>query len=107
MKESALCVLNVSKMRKRSGWHWKPFMRNGTTQTGMTGNSNLEKVRGYLEAEASRHGLRCSLGVASFPDDAKDSKGLIEMADQALYRAKEQGRNRACGLQRAQEGQAT
>jgi epoxyqueuosine reductase QueG len=32
----------------------------------MTGDSNLEKVRGYLETEASRHGLRCSLGVASF-----------------------------------------
>ncbi len=32
----------------------------------MTGDSNLETVRGYLEAEASRHGLRCSLGVASF-----------------------------------------
>ena len=32
----------------------------------MTGESNLEKVRRYLEAEASRHGLRCSLGVASF-----------------------------------------
>ncbi|MEE8355323.1 MAG: hypothetical protein V3S09_05805 [Candidatus Bathyarchaeia archaeon] len=32
----------------------------------MTGDSNLKKVRRYLEAEASRHGLRCSLGVASF-----------------------------------------
>ena len=66
MRKSAFCVLNVSKMRKCSGGHWKPFIRNGTTQTGMTGESNLEKVRRYLEAEASRHGLRCSLGVASF-----------------------------------------
>jgi len=32
----------------------------------MTGNSNIEAVRRYLEVEASRHGLRCSLGVAPF-----------------------------------------
>ena len=32
----------------------------------MTGNSNIETVRGYLEAEASRHGLRFCLGVAPF-----------------------------------------
>lgn len=49
-----------------SGGHWKPYIQNRTTQTGMTGNSNLEAVRRYLEAEASKHGLRCSLGVAPF-----------------------------------------
>ncbi len=32
----------------------------------MTGNSNLETVRRYLEAEASMHGLRCYLGVTPF-----------------------------------------
>jgi epoxyqueuosine reductase QueG len=32
----------------------------------MTGKSNLESVRRDLEAEASKHGLRCVLGVASF-----------------------------------------
>jgi epoxyqueuosine reductase QueG len=32
----------------------------------MTGDSNLETVRKYLEDEALRHGLRCHLGVASF-----------------------------------------
>lgn len=35
-----------------------------------------------------------SIGVASFPDDAKTPEGLIEIADQALYRAKKKGRNR-------------
>ncbi len=34
----------------------------------MIGDSNLETVRRYLEAEASRHGLRCFLGVAPFRD---------------------------------------
>ncbi|MBI5018295.1 MAG: diguanylate cyclase [Deltaproteobacteria bacterium] len=38
--------------------------------------------------------LTVSLGVAGFPEDARDLKALIQKADQALYQAKDQGRNR-------------
>ena len=38
--------------------------------------------------------LTVSIGVASFPDDAIDEVELLRLADQALYQAKEQGRNR-------------
>lgn len=34
-----------------------------------------------------------SIGVASFPEDASDRKGLVDAADQALYFAKDAGRN--------------
>lgn len=37
-----------------------------------------------------------SLGLASYPDNASNRIELIEQADQALYKAKEQGRNRIC-----------
>ncbi len=42
------------------------------------------------------HDLRVtvSIGVASFPDDARTRASLIGFADDALYRAKEGGRNR-------------
>jgi diguanylate cyclase (GGDEF)-like protein len=36
-----------------------------------------------------------SLGIAVYPDDGRDSKTLIANADQALYHAKHNGRNRA------------
>jgi len=35
-----------------------------------------------------------SAGVATFPLDANEKQELIDLADQALYQAKRQGRNR-------------
>lgn len=60
-----------------------------------------ERIRHYIQTQAFPHeetqpggSLTISLGVAVFPENAADSKGLIEKADAALYRAKENGRNR-------------
>ena len=40
--------------------------------------------------------LTISLGVASCPEDSEDAVDLVRMADQALYKAKQQGRDRVC-----------
>lgn len=61
-----------------------------------------EKLRRVIEAEhfigeeeSQPEGrLTLSLGVASYPEDTSDIHTLLELADQALYRAKDQGRNR-------------
>ena len=37
-----------------------------------------------------------SMGIALYPEDASSSEELIQMADRALYRAKEEGKNRVC-----------
>src|SRR5436190_15854727 len=42
------------------------------------------------------HHITISIGVASFPDDARDPIQLVEMADSALYQAKRSGRSRGC-----------
>lgn len=40
------------------------------------------------------HEVQISIGIALFPSDAKTIEELMEAADQALYRAKREGRNR-------------
>lgn len=40
------------------------------------------------------HQVLASVGIALFPRDAQDSEGLLKMADQAMYEAKEAGKAR-------------
>ncbi len=40
--------------------------------------------------------MTISIGVASLPEDTLDLETLLQKADQALYRAKHEGRNRVC-----------
>jgi diguanylate cyclase (GGDEF)-like protein len=42
--------------------------------------------------------LTLSLGLAAYPEDMSNPSDLIQKADQALYRAKQSGRNQICSL---------
>ncbi|HEX6240063.1 MAG TPA: diguanylate cyclase, partial [Polyangiales bacterium] len=60
-----------------------------------------ERVREQLrervfESDLGKLRVTCSLGVAQFPDDAKTDSQLFEVADKALYLAKQTGRDRVC-----------
>jgi diguanylate cyclase (GGDEF)-like protein len=54
-----------------------------------------EKLRRAVEAAAFPHGGRVtiSVGIASFPEDARELDGLVDAADAALFAAKRGGRN--------------
>lgn len=57
----------------------------------------LETVRRALRgaiAEAGCVSFTCSFGVAGTWSGTSDLKALLESADEALYRAKEEGRDR-------------
>jgi two-component system, cell cycle response regulator len=51
--------------------------------------------RGGTDALRTHH-ITISVGVAAYPDDARDPIQLVELADSALYRAKRNGRNQVC-----------
>jgi len=60
-----------------------------------------ENIRRAVETHPFKHAARQPLGavtisggVASFPEDARNSVALLRAADQALYEAKAAGRNR-------------
>ena len=60
-----------------------------------------ERIRQAIEARTTKVydeelKVTVSVGVSTFPDDADDSSLLLEAADQALYMAKKEGRNRVC-----------
>ncbi len=60
-----------------------------------------ERIRQAIESKrikAYGEDLRAtvSIGIATFPVDARNTKALIERADEALYRAKQTGRNKVC-----------
>jgi diguanylate cyclase len=58
-------------------------------------------VRKGSSEEKRTHQMTISVGVASYPEDARDPIQLVEMADSALYRAKRSGRNRVCAYRPA------
>lgn len=58
-----------------------------------------ERIRERIEeltltCEGKHLALTISIGIAVFPTNCEDKTELIELADQALYRAKNEGRNR-------------
>ncbi len=70
---------------------------------GLTSASDAEKVAGSLlrvfenpvEVSIGELHVTVSVGVAVYPDDAEDVETLRRLSDEALYRAKRGGRNRA------------
>ena len=47
----------------------------------------------FLESQNIEARVSASIGIAAYPESADDVRGLIASADQAMYRAKAQGRN--------------
>jgi len=60
-----------------------------------------EKDRFTPEAATTVVNVTVSIGYAVFPENGKTAEGLIEAADQALYKSKQAGRNRVTAAEGA------
>jgi diguanylate cyclase (GGDEF)-like protein len=56
----------------------------------------VESICADIPIEGGSASVGASIGVAWWPEDARTAKSIIRSADEALYRAKEDGRGRAC-----------
>jgi len=56
----------------------------------------IEKQRFRGEEGDATHNVTVSIGVSSYPADTQEMKDLILKADEALYTAKREGKNRVC-----------
>lgn len=55
----------------------------------------LEIIREPVSLEGGTVQVTASIGAAFLPRDGSDEKTLIKKADRAMYRAKEEGKNRS------------
>jgi diguanylate cyclase (GGDEF)-like protein len=56
----------------------------------------VDAVHGAAISTTAGHQLTFSIGVATYPEDGLDATELINAADQALYLAKREGKDRPC-----------
>lgn len=52
-----------------------------------------EQVGALIEIDNFKGTISCSIGIAFYPEHGTTFKGLYNLADQALYQTKNQGRN--------------
>lgn len=70
----------------------KGFDREASHRKAEEIRSRLRKTR-YLAGYGHSVSLAASFGTATYPDDAQDVKGLLAIADQAMFEVKRTGRN--------------
>jgi len=58
-----------------------------------------------IEGEGSRYGITISIGIAAFGPGEETIDATLTRADQALYRAKTEGRNRVSLASQSGSGQ--
>jgi len=54
------------------------------------------KAHEFLKEEGLRIRMSASFGIAGYPDHAMSKRDLVRMADQAMYQAKNSGRDQIC-----------
>jgi diguanylate cyclase (GGDEF)-like protein len=91
------CVRKID-LAARYGGEEFAIVLEGTEREGA--RQLAERIRGEVQKQVfqSSQGpfsVTLSLGISVYPDDGRDAKSLIANADQALYHAKHNGRNRA------------
>ena len=118
LEEIAFCITetlrNGDTAARFGGEEFAAFLLDADLAQGLVAADRIRaEVEGFAftivrtNQPAATHHITISIGVAVFPNDSRDPIELVEMADSALYRAKNEGRNRVCAYQALKEADAT
>lgn len=92
------CVRESDTVARIGGDEFVLLLRSVTDDAGQMASGVAEKIREALartfEIEGKHLHISCSIGIAIFPDHGSDDIVLASHADQAMYMAKQAGRNR-------------
>lgn len=95
------CLRSGDVAARFGGEEFAAFLLDAELRQGLVAADRIRsEIENYqfksIEREHApeKHPVTISIGVASFSSDSKDPIELIEMADSALYCAKQEGRNR-------------
>ena len=96
--ETLKCAVRISDMPSRYGGEEFVVVlpMTDSAQATVVAQRVLQGVRASsTELMKGKPPVTVSIGIASFPKDARDGLDLIQKADEALYRAKRAGKDRA------------
>ena len=97
-QKATLCTIRRRGIRRSPA----PYCRCGAVGIAERIRAAAEAVTVHdPHAPRSAAPVTVSIGVATLPDDATDSRTLLERADEAMYRAKRAGRNQVSTLSNA------
>ena len=97
-RQTKACVREIDLVGRFGGEEFSALLPD-TDKVGARGVA--ERIRASVDnhkfyAYDEKIKVEVSIGVAGFPQDSTRPQALIDKSDQALYRAKESGRNKVC-----------
>jgi diguanylate cyclase (GGDEF)-like protein/PAS domain S-box-containing protein len=90
------CVRESDTVSRQGGDEFTVVLPNASNleRVEQVAQSILTALSQEIDLEGEQAFVSASIGISVYPDDANDTDGLKKCADQALYAAKDAGRNR-------------
>lgn len=81
-----------------------PAATDGSVDPEALANRIIAAIREPITVMGEPVAIGCSVGIARWPENGATLADVIRRADEALYRAKREGRNRACWAENTDAG---